>query len=130
MLAPPPGGGFQHDGGRRLAAGEFATALPSKRGVAANGRLSIKPEPPHGGGRGSHTPPPQGGGAADGSVPTDTSATLPPLSGESFLGSRRRRRVDPKNWVAPDELASVVEFLASPKSRAIHGAAIPVTGLV
>jgi len=38
--------------------------------------------------------------------------------------------VDPRTWVAPEELASVVEFLASPKSRAIHGAAIPVTGLV
>ncbi len=37
---------------------------------------------------------------------------------------------DPKQWVAPEDLASVIEFLASPRSRAIHGAAIPVTGLV
>jgi len=37
---------------------------------------------------------------------------------------------DPKQWVAPEDLASVIEFLASARSRAIHGAAIPVTGLV
>ena len=37
---------------------------------------------------------------------------------------------DPKQWVAPGDLANVIEFLASERSRAIHGAAIPVTGLV
>jgi NAD(P)-dependent dehydrogenase (short-subunit alcohol dehydrogenase family) len=37
---------------------------------------------------------------------------------------------DPKQWVAPEDLANVIEFLASPRARAIHGAAIPVTGLV
>jgi len=36
---------------------------------------------------------------------------------------------DPGKWVAPADLASVIAFLASPESRAIHGAAIPVTGL-
>lgn len=37
---------------------------------------------------------------------------------------------DPGKWVAPEDLANVIEFLASDRSRAIHGAAIPVTGLV
>ena len=37
--------------------------------------------------------------------------------------------VDPSRWVAPADLANVVLFLASDDARAIHGAAIPVTGL-
>jgi len=36
---------------------------------------------------------------------------------------------DPRRWVAPEALAEVVLFLASESARAIHGAAIPVTGL-
>ena len=36
---------------------------------------------------------------------------------------------DPLRWVAPQDLASVIVFLASDGARAIHGAAIPVTGL-
>ncbi len=36
---------------------------------------------------------------------------------------------DPKRWVAPQDLASVVVFLASEEARAVHGAAVPVTGL-
>lgn len=36
---------------------------------------------------------------------------------------------DPAKWVAADDLAAVVRFLASDAARAIHGAAIPVTGL-
>jgi NAD(P)-dependent dehydrogenase (short-subunit alcohol dehydrogenase family) len=39
-------------------------------------------------------------------------------------------RADPRRWVAPEALAEVVLFLASERARAIHGAAIPVTGLV
>jgi len=37
---------------------------------------------------------------------------------------------DPKAWVAPADLAQVIEFLCSERARAIHGAALPVTGLV
>ncbi|HTP71169.1 MAG TPA: SDR family NAD(P)-dependent oxidoreductase [Burkholderiaceae bacterium] len=37
--------------------------------------------------------------------------------------------VDPAKWVAPHDLAGVIRFLASDAARAIHGAAIPVTGL-
>lgn len=36
---------------------------------------------------------------------------------------------DLSRWVAPDDLASAIVFLASPAARAIHGAALPVTGL-
>jgi NAD(P)-dependent dehydrogenase (short-subunit alcohol dehydrogenase family) len=36
---------------------------------------------------------------------------------------------DPKRWVAPAALAEVIVFLASDAARAIHGAALPVTGL-
>ena len=36
---------------------------------------------------------------------------------------------DPKRWVAPTDLAQVIVFLASDSARAIHGAALPVTGL-
>ncbi len=37
--------------------------------------------------------------------------------------------VDPARWVAPADLAKVIVFLASDAARAIHGAALPVTGL-
>jgi NAD(P)-dependent dehydrogenase (short-subunit alcohol dehydrogenase family) len=36
---------------------------------------------------------------------------------------------DPKRWVAPADLANVIAFLASDEARAIHGAAVPVSGL-
>ena len=36
---------------------------------------------------------------------------------------------DPKRWVEPQDLASVIHFLASDAARAVHGAALPVTGL-
>jgi NAD(P)-dependent dehydrogenase (short-subunit alcohol dehydrogenase family) len=36
---------------------------------------------------------------------------------------------DPTRWVAPEDLANAIAFLASDGARAIHGAALPVTGL-
>jgi NAD(P)-dependent dehydrogenase (short-subunit alcohol dehydrogenase family) len=38
-------------------------------------------------------------------------------------------KADPRRWVATQDLAAVIVFLASDAARAIHGAAIPVTGL-
>jgi NAD(P)-dependent dehydrogenase (short-subunit alcohol dehydrogenase family) len=38
-------------------------------------------------------------------------------------------KADPSKWVAPAELAEVIAFLCSPAARAIHGAALPVSGL-
>jgi NAD(P)-dependent dehydrogenase (short-subunit alcohol dehydrogenase family) len=38
-------------------------------------------------------------------------------------------KADPARWVAPVDLANVIVFLASDEARAIHGAALPVTGL-
>ncbi|MEM6828130.1 MAG: SDR family NAD(P)-dependent oxidoreductase [Pseudomonadota bacterium] len=37
---------------------------------------------------------------------------------------------DPSNWVAPRDLARVMCFLGSEHARAVHGALVPVTGLV
>jgi NAD(P)-dependent dehydrogenase (short-subunit alcohol dehydrogenase family) len=36
---------------------------------------------------------------------------------------------DASRWIAPDDLANVIVFLASDQARALHGAAIPVSGL-
>ena len=36
---------------------------------------------------------------------------------------------DPGKWVAPEQLADVIGFLASDAASAIHGAVIPVVGL-
>ena len=36
---------------------------------------------------------------------------------------------DPARWAAPQDLANAILFLASDDARAIHGAALPVTGL-
>ncbi|MEO6060994.1 MAG: SDR family NAD(P)-dependent oxidoreductase [Thermoflexales bacterium] len=36
---------------------------------------------------------------------------------------------DPSRWVAAKDLASVIVFLASDAAHAVHGAALPVTGL-
>lgn len=52
----------------------------------------------------------------------------------SILDTDQNRRdmpdADPAKWVAPADLARIMLFLASPESRAITGALVPVTGRV
>ena len=52
----------------------------------------------------------------------------------SILDTAQNRKdmpdADPAKWVAPSDLARVMLFLASPDSRAITGALLPVTGKV
>lgn len=52
----------------------------------------------------------------------------------SILDTARNRAdmpdADPSTWVAPADLAAVMLFLASPQSRAVTGALVPVTGRV
>ena len=38
-------------------------------------------------------------------------------------------QADPRRWISTEDLAAVIVFLASDAARAIHGAAVPVTGL-
>lgn len=38
-------------------------------------------------------------------------------------------KADPGRWVSTQDLANVIVFLASDAARAVHGAALPVTGL-
>jgi NAD(P)-dependent dehydrogenase (short-subunit alcohol dehydrogenase family) len=52
----------------------------------------------------------------------------------SIIDTEQNRKdmpdADPAQWVAPADLARVILFLASPESRAVTGALIPVTGKV
>jgi NAD(P)-dependent dehydrogenase (short-subunit alcohol dehydrogenase family) len=52
----------------------------------------------------------------------------------SILDTRDNRAAmpdaDPSRWVAPQALAQVIAFLASDAASAVHGAAVPVNGLV
>ncbi|MBI4174684.1 MAG: SDR family oxidoreductase [Candidatus Aenigmarchaeota archaeon] len=49
----------------------------------------------------------------------DTEANRRAMPGENFA-----------KWVAPDDIATVILFLASDHAKAVHGAAIPVYGLL
>lgn len=63
----------------------------------------------------------------------DTSVTVNAVL-PSILDTEQNRKdmpdVDPAKWVQPSDLAAVMLFLASPASRAVTGALIPVTGRV
>jgi NAD(P)-dependent dehydrogenase (short-subunit alcohol dehydrogenase family) len=62
-------------------------------------------------------------------TPVTVNAVLP-----SILDTDQNRRdmpdADPAKWVQPADLARVMLFIASPHSRAVTGALIPVTGRV
>jgi len=63
------------------------------------------------------------------STPVTVNAVLP-----SILDTEQNRKdmpdADPAKWVQPSDLARVILFLASPESRAVTGALVPVTGKV
>ena len=63
----------------------------------------------------------------------DTSVTVNAVL-PSILDTTQNRQdmpdADPARWVAPADLARVMLFLASPESRAVTGALVPVTGKV
>ena len=63
----------------------------------------------------------------------DTSVTVNAVL-PSILDTAQNRQdmpdADPARWVAPADLARVMLFLASPESRAVTGALVPVTGKV
>ena len=63
----------------------------------------------------------------------DTSVTVNAVL-PSILDTAQNRKdmpdADPAKWVAPADLARVMLFLASPESRAVTGALVPVTGRV
>jgi NAD(P)-dependent dehydrogenase (short-subunit alcohol dehydrogenase family) len=58
----------------------------------------------------------------------NVNAVLPSII-DTPANRRAMPDADPKRWVAPEDLAAVIHFLASDDARAIHGALIPVTGL-
>ncbi|MFN5082215.1 SDR family NAD(P)-dependent oxidoreductase [Brevundimonas sp.] len=62
-------------------------------------------------------------------TPVTVNAVLP-----SIIDTPANRKdmpdADPSRWVAPADLAAVILFLASPASRAMTGALVPVTGRV
>ncbi len=62
-------------------------------------------------------------------TPVAVNAVLP-----SILDTLQNRRdmpdADPATWVSPTDLAEVILFLASPASRAMTGALVPVAGRV
>jgi 3-oxoacyl-[acyl-carrier protein] reductase len=62
-------------------------------------------------------------------TPVTVNAVLP-----SIIDTPANRKdmpdADPSTWVAPADLAEVILFLASPASRAVTGALVPVTGRV
>ena len=50
-----------------------------------------------------------------------------PLTMDTPANRRDMPKVDPKTWTTPAAVADAIVFLASPQSRAINGAVIPVT---
>ncbi len=56
-------------------------------------------------------------------------AVLPSII-DTPANRRNMPGADPATWVAPADLAAVILFLASPESRAMTGALVPVTGRV
>ena len=50
-----------------------------------------------------------------------------PLTMDTPANRRDMPNVDPKSWTTPAAVADTIVFLASPQSRAINGALVPVT---
>jgi NAD(P)-dependent dehydrogenase (short-subunit alcohol dehydrogenase family) len=52
---------------------------------------------------------------------------IQPLTMDTPANRRDMPSVDPKSWTTPAAVADAIVFLASPQSRAINGALVPVT---
>ncbi len=63
------------------------------------------------------------------STPVAVNAVLPSII-DTPANRQAMPDADPAAWVAPADLAAVILFLASPESRAVTGALVPVTGRV
>ena len=59
-----------------------------------------------------------------------TANVVQPSIIDNTVNRARYPKADPKNWVAPDEMASAILFLTDDISSAITGTAIPVVGRV